>query len=255
VSPLYRYFIELAYKGTPFCGWQLQPNGVTVQEEIERVLGLLLQEPVRVTGAGRTDAGVHASYYVAHFDSTNNGLHTDTHFRYKLNQLTPKEIAFYHVIPVIPDAHARFDATARTYHYRIAIEKNPFTSDLAYHFYKDLNVMKMNEAAMVLFQYTDFTSFSKLHGNASTNLCNISEAFWKLDEEKKELCFTITANRFLRNMVRAIVGTMIEIGLEKRPPEDMRQIIEAKDRGAAGTSVPPQGLYLAKIDYPAHIFL
>ncbi len=244
-----RYFLELAYKGTPFCGWQLQPNGLTVQGELERVLEMLLQEPIRLTGAGRTDAGVHALYFVAHFDTKRNNLHTNPQFINKVNGLTPREITVYRIVSVVPGAHARFDAVSRTYHYRIATKKNPFTADLAYHFYRPLDIEKMNAAAAILFEYNDFTSFSKLHGNAKTNLCDILQAQWIDDTDNGELRFIITANRFLRNMVRAIVGTMIEIGLGKYPPEGIRQVISAKDRGTAGTSVPPQGLYLTGIDY------
>ena len=245
-----RYFIELAFKGAPFCGWQLQPNGITVQGELERALGLLLRDPVRLTGAGRTDTGVHALHYVAHFDAEKSDLHTDTSFINKINGMIPREIVVYRMVAVPPDAHARFDAVSRTYHYTIATKKNPFTIDLAYHFYRPLDVEKMNEAASILPEYNDFTSFSKLHGNAKTNLCDVSKAKWFNDHDGG-LRFEITANRFLRNMVRAIVGTMIDIGLGKYPPSDIRRIILEKNRGAAGSSAPPQGLYLAKIEYPA----
>ncbi|MDR1866515.1 MAG: tRNA pseudouridine(38-40) synthase TruA [Bacteroidales bacterium] len=251
---MYRYFIELAYKGTPFCGWQLQPNALTVQEELERVLRLLLREPVRLTGSGRTDTGVHASYFVAHFDSVRNDLHTDSRLVEKINRVAQREIAVYRITSVAAGAHARFDALRRTYHYRIATGKNPFTADMAYHLYRPLDVEKMNEAAKILPEYTDFTSFSKLHGNAATNLCRIEQAYWTDEPEIRELCFVITANRFLRNMVRAIAGTMIEIGYGKRLPGDIRRIIEARDRNAAGTSVPPQGLYLTDIAYPPDVF-
>ncbi|GHT23751.1 tRNA pseudouridine synthase A [Bacteroidia bacterium] len=245
-----RYFIELAYKGTCFCGWQLQPNGNTVQGELERVMTLLLREPVRLTGAGRTDSGVHASFFAAHFDASNEELHKDVAFLYKLNQLIHKEIAVFRIYPVDAAAHARFDAVSRTYQYLIARAKNPFTVDLAYHLYRPLDVEAMNAAAQILPEYTDFTSFSKLHGNAVTNLCKVTEAYWDENEASGELTFTITANRFLRNMVRAVVGTMLEIGLGKRAPEDIRQVIEAKERNAAGTSAPPQGLCLTDIVYP-----
>lgn len=227
----------------------MQPDGPTVQEELERAVGTLLREPTRLTGAGRTDSGVHASFFVAHFDAARGDLHEDAQFINKINRLTPKEIAVYRIISVPADAHARFDAVSRTYRYRIATRKNPFTTDLAYHFYRPLDVDKMNEAAAILPEYKDFTSFSKLHGNAKTNLCDILYARWTEDKAAGELCFEIAANRFLRNMVRAIVGTMIEIGLGKCVPEDIRQIILSKNRGAAGTSVPPQGLYLTGIEY------
>jgi len=210
----------------------------------------LLREHVRLTGAGRTDAGVHALYFVAHFDAERGDLHTDTLFISKLNGIIPREIVVFNIISVPPYTHARFNAVSRTYYYKIATKKNPFTLDGAYHFYRPLDVAKMNEAAAILPEYKDFTSFSKLHGNAGTNLCDILHAQW-LDDIDGELRFVITANRFLRNMVRAIVGTMIEIGLGKYPPADIRRIIEEKNRGAAGGSAPPQGLYLAKIEYLA----
>jgi len=216
---------------------------------LERAFELLLREPVRLIGAGRTDAGVHALYYVAHFDTVREDLHTDTSFISKLNGIMPREIAVFRIIAVPPDAHARFDAVSRTYYYKIATKKNPFTTDLAYHFYRPLEIDKMNEAASILLEYKDFTSFSKLHGNAKTNLCDVMYAQW-LDDHNGELRFVITANRFLRNMVRAIVGTMIEIGLGKYPSDEIRRILMEKNRGAAGSSVPPQGLYLAKVEYP-----
>jgi len=245
---LSRYFIELAYKGTPFYGWQLQPNLPTVQEELEKALGMLLREPVRLTGAGRTDTGVHALHYVAHFDALIGDLHQNTAFVSKLNGILPREIVVYRIFAVPTNVHARFDAVSRTYYYKIATRKNPFTVDFAYHFYRPLDLAKMNEAAVILMEYTDFTSFSKLHGNAKTNLCDISHAQWH-DDCNGKIHFVIKANRFLRNMVRAIVGTMIDIGLGKQQPTDIRRIILEKNRAAAGTSVPPQGLYLAKIEY------
>jgi len=250
---VFRYFIILAYKGTPFCGWQFQPNGPTVQGELERALEMLLRNPARLIGAGRTDAGVHALYYVAHFDALRDDLHTDASIIEKLNGILPREIVVSRIIIVPPSSHARFNAVSRTYHYRIATKKNPFTIDWAYHFYRPLDVEKMNEAAAILLEYKDFTSFSKLHSDAKTNLCDIFHAQW-YDNHDGELRFEITANRFLRNMVRAIVGTLIDVGLGKYPPADIREIILEKNRGAAGTSAPPQGLYLVKIDYPGMLF-
>ncbi|MDR0713271.1 MAG: tRNA pseudouridine(38-40) synthase TruA [Bacteroidales bacterium] len=251
---MYRYFVELAYKGTTYCGWQLQPGHPTIQGKLEDIMRLLLREPVRLTGAGRTDSGVHASCFVAHFDSEKEALHLDTQLLRKINGLAGKDIAIYRIRPVAPNAHARFDALSRTYLYRIAQTKNPFTVDLACHLYRPLNTAKMNRAAKILLEFQDFTSFSKLHGDAVTNLCNITEARWTKKPATGEIRFTITANRFLRNMVRAIVGTMIEIGTEKRPPDDIRRIIEAKNRNAAGTSAPAHGLYLTKIVYPPSLF-
>ena len=238
----------MAYKGAPFYGWQIQPNHPTVQGELERALEILLREPVRLIGAGRTDTGVHALNYTAHFDSLRDDLHDDNLLVNKLNGILPQEIVIHRIFAVPPDRHARFHALSRTYFYKIATKKNPFTVDLSYHYYRHLNLSKMNEASAILLEYKDFTSFSKLHGNAKNNLCNIFHASWT-DDGNGEICFVITANRFLRNMVRAIVGTMLEIGLEKIPPDHIRTIITEKNRGAAGMSVPPQGLYLAKIEY------
>ena len=214
---------------------------------------MIMREPVRLIGAGRTDAGVHALHFLAHFDSLRDDLHTDISLIGKINGIMPREIAVFRIMAVHPYAHARFNAISRTYHYRIATKKNPFTVDFAYHFYRPLDMAKMNVAAAILTEFEDFTSFSKLHGDAKTNLCNISDARW-IDDNNDELRFEITANRFLRNMVRAIVGTMIDIGLGKYPPTDIRRIILEKKRGAAGTSAPPQGLYLARIKYPENFF-
>jgi len=216
---------------------------------LERAFELILREPVRLTGAGRTDAGVHALYFVAHFDTLRDDLHDNVSIVSKLNGIIPREISVFRIIAVSPETHARFHAVSRTYHYRIATKKNPFTIDGAYHFYRPLDLGKMVEAAAILPEYKDFTSFSKIPNDSKTNLCDILLAQWFADCNG-ELRFEITANRFLRNMVRAIVGTMIDIGLGKYPPADIRQIILEKNRAAAGTSVPPQGLYLAKIEYP-----
>ena len=214
---------------------------------------MLLSETIHLTGAGRTDTGVHALYFVAHFDAERDDLHHDSSLVRKLNGILSREISVHRIIAVPPYTSARFNAASRTYYYRIATKKNPFTIDLAYHFYRPLDMEKMNEAAAILMEYKDFTSFSKLHGDTKTNLCNIINACW-IDDNNGEIRFVITANRFLRNMVRAIVGTMINIGLGKYPPEDIRRIILEKNRCAAGTSAPPQGLYLAKIEYKQLLF-
>ena len=230
----------------------MQQNAPTVQGEFERIFETLFREPVRFTGAGRTDAGVHATHFVAHFDTSRNDLDKDPALIAKLNSMLPREIVVYRIFAVQPDAHARFDALSRTYHYRIATIKNPFTVDLAYHLYRSLDIEKMNQAAAILLEYNDFTSFAKLHGNAKTNLCELIEAKW-YDDTAGELRFEITANRFLRNMVRAIVGTLIDVGLNKYPPQALHYIIQKQDRGASGTSAPPQGLYLVRIEYPDSI--
>lgn len=246
-----RYFIEFSYNGKAYHGWQNQPNAISVQQVLEEALSKLLRYKITVMGAGRTDAGVHASQMFAHFE-------VDDEFDialiiFKLNCFLPKDIAIHRIFKVHQKAHARFNALSRTYHYRIANQKNPFTSDFAYNVYFPLDVVKMNEACVILLQYKDFQCFSKSNTDVKTYYCDIKEAFWKL--ENAELIFTITADRFLRNMVRAIVGTLIEIGLGKMEVNQLHQIIKSKNRSEAGYSVPPQGLYLTKIEYPESIHL
>jgi len=252
INPLtQRYFIELAYKGTHFHGWQVQPNAVSVQECIEKALSTILRETISITGAGRTDTGVHASYYVAHFDSVNEALdHPD--FTRKLNSFLSKEIVIFACSKVSPEAHARFDAVSRTYNYFLNIRKDPFAQETSWHFQQKPDIDQMNAASRILFDYTDFTSFSKLHTDVKTNNCKIYFAEWKLEGAK--IVFTVKADRFLRNMVRALVGTIVEVGLGKINLDDFRQIIEKKDRGAAGLSVPAQGLFLVDVEYPEHVF-
>ncbi len=247
-----RYFIELAYNGTRFHGWQVQPNADTVQENLEKALSTICRENISVTGAGRTDTGVHASYFVAHFDSEKTDLdHPD--FAYKLNSFLNSDIAIFKLTKVGAEAHARFDASSRTYHYYINVRKDPFALENSWYLRKNLDVESMNEACNVLFDYEDFTSFSKLHTDVKTNNCKIFHARWS--HRDNGLVFTITADRFLRNMVRAVVGTMVEIGTGKQVVSDLRKIIEAKDRSAAGVSAPPQGLFLAHIAYPENVFV
>jgi tRNA pseudouridine38-40 synthase len=253
-----RYFIYLAYNGTNYCGWQNQPNGISVQQKIEETLSIILRKPLSIIGAGRTDAGVHARLMVAHFDceevvskACHGGLVPPS--LEKLNSLLPRDISIFKIIPVAPEAHARFDALSRTYKYYICKEKDPFT----YPFYYRVNSLpdfeKMNEAAAILPEYTDFTSFSKLHSDVMTNNCKIMQAAWK--QEEFGWAFTIQADRFLRNMVRAIVGTLLEVGRGKLSLDDFRQVIESKDRGKAGTSVPGNALFIVDIEYPDSIFL
>jgi len=246
-----RYFIYLAYNGTNYCGWQNQPNGISVQQKIEEALGVLLRKPVAITGAGRTDAGVHARLMVAHFDWRDDPFDLTFLFE-KMNYLLPKDISILRILPVAPEAHARFDAVSRTYKYYICSEKDPFT----YPFYHRIRTLpdfeKMNEAAAILFEYTDFTSFSKLHTDVRTNNCKILQAGWI--QEETGWVFTIQADRFLRNMVRAIVGTLLEVGQGKLSLDGFRQVIESKDRGKAGASVPGNALFLVDIEYPDIIF-
>lgn len=242
-----RYFLILDYNGTNFCGWQRQPGQDTIQERIERALSTLLKTEIEIVGAGRTDTGVHARNYVAHFDSDTDNLHTDTDFLYRLNCILPFDICIQRIARVHPDAHARFDATRRTYKYYVTTRKDVFGYQFAERV-RNLNIDAMNAAAAKLLKYTDFTSFSKLNTDVKTNNCTIYDAHW--DSADGEMLFTITANRFLRNMVRAIVGTLFDVGYGKLSTDDFCRIIEAKDRGQAGTSAPAKALFLEKIEYP-----
>ena len=250
---MYRYFIYLAYDGTNYCGWQIQPNGVSVQGMLTKALATFLRdEEIKVVGAGRTDAGVHARSMIAHFDfptQLDGPTVTD-----KLNRLLPPDIGVYKVVPVTPEAHARFDATYRTYKYYITTRKNPFDRAYAWRIFQPLDFEKMNEAAATLFDYIDFTSFSKLHTDVKTNNCKIMHARWEQVEEDKWV-FTIPADRFLRNMVRAVVGTLVEVGRGKMNIEQFRQVIEKKDRCSAGSSVPGHALFLVDVGYPESLFL
>lgn len=241
-----RYFIELSYNGTPFCGWQVQPDRKTVQGEMERALTLLLREEIAVTGCGRTDTGVHAKEFFAHFETEQN---IDTqHLARKLNSFLPQEIAIKRIFAVADDLHARFSATARTYHYFVALQKEAFRFHYSYRIFVPLNVEKMNEAARLLIDTEDFTSFSKLHTQVNNNRCKVKEAVW--EECDGLLRFRITADRFLRNMVRAIVGTLLQVGKGSITVEDFQDIINQKDRCSAGDSVPANALFLAKVEYP-----
>jgi tRNA pseudouridine38-40 synthase len=240
-----RYFIKLAYKGTNYFGWQYQPDAISVQETLNKALSILLKINIDILGAGRTDSGVHAKEMFAHFDFENE---IDSQkLVYKLNSFLPKDIAIFDIIKVHDDAHARFDATKRTYEYHIHTKKNAFESDDSWYYSLPLNIQKMNEACKTLFEYIDFECFSKTHTDVNTFNCKIFEANWQQIDDK--LIFTISADRFLRNMVRAIVGTMINIGLEKVSLNNFREIIESKNRNKAGFSVPAHGLYLTQIEY------
>lgn len=240
-----RYFIEFSYNGKNYFGYQIQPKDISVQEELEKALSTILREPIKTTGAGRTDTGVHAKKIFAHFDTTQDLSQQLVH---QLNSFLPNDIAVYKIFRVNDDFHARFDATFRTYEYYISLEKNPFTQDSAWqHWRRPLDINKMNEACRILFDYEDFTSFAKLHTDNKTNLCSIYKAEWV--QNGSELKFTVSANRFLRNMVRAIVGTMVDIGAGKIQPEDLRNIIENKNRNSAGTSAPAHGLFLVDVGY------
>lgn len=242
-----RYFLKLAYNGANYHGWQSQPNAESVQECIEKALSMVLREPIAITGAGRTDAGVNAAVMYAHFD-VNEPLKDTTTLVMRLNSILGKDIAIYDVFSVHGDAHARFDATARTYKYFVHTEKSPFLYPFSWKSTCKLDFDLMNEAAELLKGYTDFTSFSKLHTDVATNNCKITHARW--EQEGGQWVFTITADRFLRNMVRAIVGTLVDVGRGKLTIEQFCQVIEKKDRCSAGTSMPGNALFLWKVEYP-----
>lgn len=242
-----RYFMLLSYKGTNYHGWQIQPNAVSVQQVLENALSTVLREEIAVTGAGRTDAGVHASFFVLHFDAT-EVISSFENLVYKLNSLLPFDIAVQRIWPVADDLHARFSAISRTYKYYISTKKNPFKAETSFKYLLPLDIDKMNDAAQMLSDYEDFTSFSRLHTDVKTNTCKILWAEW--EALNTQLVFTIKADRFLRNMVRAIVGTLLEVGKGKLTLNDFRKIIEAKDRAAAGASAPAKGLFLVNVEYP-----
>ena len=241
-----RYFIEFAYNGTHYHGWQYQPNAISVQETLNKVFSTLLQEEIEIVGAGRTDAGVHASQMYGHFDTEK--IIDKTKLIYKANSFLPKDIVVNDIITVHDEAHARFDATSRTYHYYIATKKNIFGNEITWFNPLPLDLEAMNKAATILPDFIDFQCFSKSNTDVFTYNCKITEAYWR--KENNTLIFTITADRFLRNMVRAIVGTLVNIGLHKITQEDFIKIIESKDRKKAGFSVPAQGLFLTNIAYP-----
>ena len=244
---MHRYFAQLSFKGTSYHGWQIQPNAVSVQEVLEKAFSTILQEEISVVGAGRTDTGVHASFYVLHFD-TSEEIWDYQKLVFRLNSFLPPDIAIQKIWQVPAGVHARFSAVSRTYHYYITTEKNPFQTETAFYYHSKPDVGKMNEAAKILFEYDDFTSFSRLHTNVKTNLCKIYQAEWVIEDEI--LIFKIKADRFLRNMVRAIVGTLLEVGKGKLSVENFRNIIEQQNRKVAGTSAPAQGLFLVKVEYP-----
>ncbi len=246
-GPMARYFVELSYDGTNYHGWQVQPNAITVQQTLEQAFTMLLKEDISLTGCGRTDTGVHASYFVAHFDSAAEEIDLQEDLVFKLNRYLPDDIAIHNIARVDPAMHARFSATHRHYIYMIRTTKPLFNRPFCYYYYADLDIDKMNEACEIMIAYTDFTSFSKLHTDVKTNDCKIVQAVWTAHDDGYD--FEIQADRFLRNMVRSVVGTMMEIGSGKMAPEEFRAIIEAKDRSRAGTSAPAKGLFLVDVGY------
>jgi len=252
MKTILRYFLRIAYNGTDFNGWQIQPNGITIQEKLEKALEILLGNPTGITGCGRTDTGVHASDFYAHFDIDEEMMSVSCEqLKYKLNLILPVSIVVKDVFIVKPDVHARFSALSRTYRYQISLQKNPFFNGFAYYFHHPLDIVAMNEAAKILMEYHDFSCFSKTRTQVKTNNCTITRAGWEMEDSM--LVFTITADRFLRNMVRAIVGTMLDLGRNKITLDDFRKVIEGKNRSNAGFSVPPQGLFLCEVIYPDSI--
>ncbi|MBO4665326.1 MAG: tRNA pseudouridine(38-40) synthase TruA [Paludibacteraceae bacterium] len=243
-----RYFVEFAYNGSSFHGSQRQPNGITVQEVLEDAFATILREQVALTFAGRTDAGVHAEQMFAHFDCEGLSV-TGEGLRDRLNSLLPASIAIRRIFPVTDDAHARFSAIARTYEYRITTVKDPFRQDLVTRVAPGLDFEAMNQAAALLIGKHDFASFCKVHTDVKTTFCDVTRAEWISDT-----VFTISADRFLRNMVRAVVGTLLEVGKHKMTPKDFLGVIESHNRCAAGQSAPAQGLYLTHILYPESIY-
>jgi tRNA pseudouridine38-40 synthase len=245
-----RYFIRLSFDGTNFHGWQIQKNAHSVQTELNNALGILLKKPsLETIGCGRTDTGVHAKKFYVHFD--NDEIINGDDLKHHLNCILPSSIAVHSVFNVADDAHARFSATSRTYQYRVYQSKNPFLRNWAYYFSSPVDLEKMNALAGTLKNHSDFSAFSKSRTQTLTNLCTISGAVWNWKEE--ELVFTISANRFLRNMVRAIVGTLLNAGVNKIDEKDFLNILLSRNRSEAGKSVPAQGLYLTDIVYPFQV--
>ncbi len=243
-----RYFIEIAYKGTAYHGWQIQPNALAVQQVLDKALNTLFREKIETLGCGRTDTGVHATCFFAHFNLENEHLADKTTIIKSLNGLLPYDISAKKIIKVNENAHARFDAVLRSYEYHIHFEKDPFKTDTSWLVRDKLNIELMNKAASILLDYDDFGAFCKTNADNFTNICKLSNAIW--EQKDGNLIFHISADRFLRNMVRAIVGTLVDVGKNKLQPEAIRKIIESKNRSNAGSSVPACGLYLTKVVYP-----
>ncbi len=246
-----RYFLKLAYRGAPFHGWQSQPNAVSVQQTIEEALSTILRASVPITGAGRTDTGVNARVMYAHFDAEEE-IEDKRRFLLSLNRLVGRSISIEDMIPVEDQCHARFDATEREYRYFVSFEKSPFLTDFSWQSPGNLNVEEMNRAASLLLSTDDFTSFAKLHSDAKTNICDVRKAEWREWHNEygvKGIYFVISADRFLRNMVRAVVGTLVDVGRGKLSVDGFQSIIQKRDRCSAGTSMPPQALFLWDVKY------
>ncbi|GAB4282848.1 MAG: tRNA pseudouridine(38-40) synthase TruA [Marinilabiliales bacterium] len=250
---MYRYFLKLSFKGTNFHGWQSQKNAKTIQDEINKVLSLKLAEDINATGAGRTDTGVHAKLFYAHFDSIKSDLHINKNIIKDINSFLHPDVALSEIIQVKADAHARFSASERTYKYYIHQKKNPFICEFSYYYPYYLDIELMNKASEVLMAATNFKSFCKSHSDNKSFECKLTECEWSQADDN--IVFKISADRFLRNMVRAIVGTMIDIGRKKYGIEELHRIVASKDRKLAGKSVPANGLFLTGIKYPLEIFV
>ncbi len=250
-----RYFIKLSYDGAAYCGWQRQPDAPTVQQTLEKALSTLLREDVEIVGAGRTDTGVNASYYVAHFDSE-KGVWDCAQLVYKLNLILPPDIAVKAVQEVDAQVHARFDARDREYTYYISQRKSPFRRFSAWQYYVPLDVERMNEAAATLLEYDDFTSFAKLNSNNKTNICKVTRAEWhRAAWDDDLLIFTIRADRFLRNMIRAIVGTLVDVGRGRYTVEEFRDILHSRDLSRSSAGAPAVGLFLSDVTYSDDVYI
>jgi len=244
-----RYFLDISYRGGNYHGWQIQENAVTVQGVLEKALSNVLGAKIDILGSGRTDTGVHASSQIVHLDSPRE---FDPLLIFRINGYLPKDICIKSARLVRDDAHARFDATSRAYVYRITFVKNPFEIGLAYYFYPPINIHEMNKAAQILVQYEDFESFSKVHTDVANFNCTIFHAYW--EQKGDMLYFHVKANRFLRGMVRTLVGTMLEVGKGRMSLDEFTKIILAKDRKCAGISAPAEALYLSEVEYPAEVY-
>ncbi|HHW80604.1 MAG TPA: tRNA pseudouridine(38-40) synthase TruA [Bacteroidales bacterium] len=248
-----RFFITLSYDGENYCGWQIQPNAISVQQKLQEALSTIMRKNIAVVGAGRTDSGVHARHMIAHFDWEHDDFDAQE-LALRLNKFLPKDIAIQSIKEVASNAHARFDATSRTYSYRLTRHKDPYLYKYKYHIYFNPDIELMNRLCEILLATNDFTSFSKLHTDVKTNICKVSHARWEKTNDGDYL-FTIKADRFLRNMVRSIVGTLLLAGRGKLDEEGFREIIAAKDRGRAGESAPGHALFLEKVEYPHDIWI
>ena len=248
-----RFFITLSYNGKNYCGWQIQPNAISVQQTLQESLSTIVRQKIAIVGAGRTDSGVHARNMIAHFDWQEGILNTQE-LQVKLDKFLPKDIAIQSIKEVEPDAHARFSAISRTYSYCLTLHKDPYLHEFKHRVFFTPNIEVMNQLCAILLNTSDFTSFSKLHTDVKTNICNVQHAQWEITSSGDYL-FTIKADRFLRNMVRSIVGTLLQAGRGKLDEEGFRKIIAAKDRSVAGESAPGHALFLEKVEYPEGVWV